>query len=397
MSEADLPSFLMTSEPGSFAQRTILHRKPQIIEAVLADNDYPQFVVERLRRLKGEIISEEIKPLTEDAPDVEEWNGLQAEFENRTWLEIPWYFAEAYFYRRLLEAVEYFQPGPLQGHDPFQASKRKQLDESIVPLSLAIDGIKEIDDLELSFENLLHASLWGNRVDLSNLTVADEIRNRQAMIERENLLINDFLKVFDAFQRRSLSHIAFANDNAGMELGFDILLADFLLRSNWVDKLTFFLKPYPFFVSDAMIKDLQETLKAYTQNSSPSLSHLGKRMERFISEGTLSLSDDWFWASARHFCEMPQSLYEEISCLDMVILKGDVNYRRLLSDRHWPHTTPITEIVDYFPTSFLVLRTLKGEIMVDLEEGEAERLKAEDPEWLINGERGLIQYVEQKI
>ncbi|MDH5687154.1 MAG: damage-control phosphatase ARMT1 family protein [Candidatus Bathyarchaeota archaeon] len=394
MSEADLPSFLMTSEPGSFAQRTILHRKPQIIEAVLADNDYPQFVVERLRRLKGEIISEEIKPLTEDAPDVEEWNGLQAEFENRTWLEIPWYFAEAYFYRRLLEAVEYFQPGPLQGHDPFQASKGKQLDESIVPLSLAIDGIKEIDDLELSFENLLHASLWGNRVDLSNLTVADEIRNRQAMIERENLLINDFPKVFDVFQGRSLSHIAFVNDNVGMELGFDILLADFLLRNNWVDRLTFSLKPHPFFVSDAMIKDLQETLKVYTETSSPSLGHLGKRMEKFLSEGVLSVSDDWFWASARHFCEMPQSLYEEISRFAMVILKGDVNYRRLLSDRHWPYTTQITEIAQYFPTSFLVLRTLKGEIIVDLEDGQAEKLKAEDPDWLINGKRGIIQHVE---
>ncbi|MFB0502467.1 MAG: damage-control phosphatase ARMT1 family protein [Candidatus Bathyarchaeia archaeon] len=395
MSEADLPGFLMTSEPGSFAQRTILHRKPQIIEAVIADNDYPQFVVERLQRFRKEIIRGEIQPLTEDAPDVEEWNRRQLKFENRTWLGLPWYFAETYFYRRLLEAVEYFQPGPLQGHDPFQASKRKQLDESIVPLSLAIDAINEIGDRELCFENLLHASLWGNRVDLSNLTVADEIRNRQAMIERENLLINDFPKVLGVFQGHSLSHIAFVSDNVGMELGFDILFADFLLRSDWVDRLTFFLKPYPFFVSDAVIKDLQETLKAYIQTSNPSLSHLGKRVEKFLSEGTLSLSDDWFWASARHFCEMPHSLYEEISRFAMVILKGDVNYRRLLSDRHWPHTTPITEIADYFPTSFLVLRTLKGEIIVDLEDGQAEKLKAEDPDWLINGERGIIQYVEQ--
>jgi uncharacterized protein with ATP-grasp and redox domains len=387
----------MTSEPGSFAQKTIVDRKPQIIETVIADNDYPPVIVERLKRFSKEIKSGKLKPLTEDAPDVDEWNRNWLKFENRTWLGLPWYFAEAYFYRRLLEAVEYFDLGPLQERDPFEASKRKQLDESIAALSLAVDAINQIGDRKLCFENLLHASLWGNRVDLSNLTVADEIRNRQAMIERENLLINDFPKVSDVFQGRSLSHVAFVNDNVGMELGFDILLADFLLRNNWVDRLTFFLKPYPFFVSDAMIKDLQETLKAYTETSSPSLSHLGKRMGNFLSEETLSLSDDWFWASARHFCEMPQSLYEELSRLDMIILKGDVNYRRLLSDRHWPHTTPITEIADYSPTSFLVLRTLKGEIMVDLEEGEAERLGAEDPDWLINGKRGIIQYVEQKL
>lgn len=384
----------MTSEPDSFAQRTILHRKPQIIEAVIADNDYPPFVVERLKGFRGEIISGKIQPLTEHAPDVEEWNRLQLKFENRTWLELPWYFAEAYFYRRLLEAVEYSHSGPLQKRDPFEASKRKQMDESITALSLAVDAMNQIDDRELCFENLLHASLWGNRVDLSNLTVADEIRNRQAMIERENLLISDFAKVLDVFQRSSVSHVAFVNDNVGMELGFDILLADFLLRSNWVGKLTFFLKPYPFFVSDAMIKDLHETLRVFTETSSPSLSRLGKRMQIFLSEGALAVSDDWFWASARHFCEMPQSLYEEISRFDMVVLKGDVNYRRLLSDRHWPYTTPITEIADYFPTSFVVLRTLKGEIIVDLEDGQAEKLEAEDPDWLINGRRGIIQYVE---
>jgi len=387
----------MTSEPGSFAQRTILHRKPQIIEAVIADNDYPQFVVERLKRFRKEIISGKIQPLTEDAPDVEEWNRLQLKFENRTWLELPWYFAEAYFYRRLLEAVEYFQLGPLQKRDHFEASKRKQLDESIAALGLAVDTINEIGDRELWFENLLHASLWGNRVDLSNLTVADEVRNRQAMIERENLLINDFDKVSEIFQGRSLSHVALVNDNVGMELGFDILLADFLLRNNWVDRLTFYLKPYPFFVSDAMIKDLHETLYAFSETSSPSLSHLGKRMQIFLSEGTLAVSGDWFWASACHFCEMPQSLCEEISRFDMVILKGDVNYRRLLSDRRWPYTTPITEIADYFPTSFVVLRTLKGEIIVDLEDGQAEKLEGEDPDWLINGKRGIMQYVEQKL
>jgi len=79
----------------------------------------------------------------------------------------------------------------------------------------------------------------------------------------------------------------------------------------------------------------------------------------------------------------------------MIILKGDVNYRRLLSDRHWPYTTSITDIVHYFPTSLLILRTLKGEIIVSLREGQAEEIEAEDPEWLINGKRGIIQYIER--
>ncbi|MCD6469722.1 protein-glutamate O-methyltransferase family protein [Candidatus Bathyarchaeota archaeon] len=393
-SQEKLPDFLMTSEPGSFAQKTILYRKPRIIEGVINDNDYPLLIVKRLIRFKEEILSGAIQPLTEDAPDVEEWNNLWLKFKGRTWLELPWYFAEAYFYRRLLEAVEYFQPGPLKNHDPFQKLKRKQLKESLPILDLAMRVLNNIRDLKLCFENLLHASLWGNRVDLSNLTVTDDVRRRQAMIERENLLINDFPKILKAFEEEPLSQIAFVNDNVGVELGFDLLLADFLLRNNWADKIIFYLKPYPFFVSDAMPKDLQETIKAFIKTSNPNLSDLGKRIEKALAEGIISTSADWFWASPYHFCEMPSSLYTELSRFDLVILKGDVNYRRLLSDRHWPYTTPIRKIVYYFPTSILILRTLKGEIIVDLKEGEAEKLEAEDPDWLINGKRGIIQFIK---
>ena len=48
-----------------------------------------------------------------------------------------------------------------------------------------------------------------------------------------------------------------------------------------------------------------------------------------------------------------------------------------------------------FPAPFVVLRTLKGEIMVGLEPGQAEAIAAQDPTWLINGKRGIIQYVNK--
>ncbi|MBM4464331.1 MAG: protein-glutamate O-methyltransferase family protein [Chloroflexi bacterium] len=49
----------------------------------------------------------------------------------------------------------------------------------------------------------------------------------------------------------------------------------------------------------------------------------------------------------------------ELGRSNLVILKGDVNYRRLLDDRHWPHTMRLEEVGDYFPLPFLVLRTLR--------------------------------------
>jgi hypothetical protein len=144
-----------------------------------------------------------------------------------------------------------------------------------------------------------------------------------------------------------------------------------------------------------MPKDLLGTVQAF-KKTSRRLNLLRKRLQDALSKKEISLETDLFWASPYHFPEMPISLYTKISRFDIVIAKGDVNYRRLLSDRHWPHTTPITEIVHYFPASLLILRTLKGEIIVNLKEGQAENLKVEDSDWLINGKRGIIQYVERK-
>ena len=46
------------------------------------------------------------------------------------------------------------------------------------------------------------------------------------------------------------------------------------------------------------------------------------------------------------------------------------------------------------PAPFVSLRTLKAELIVGMAEGQAEAIKAVDPDWLVNGERGVIHYVD---
>ncbi len=395
LDDKSLPQVLMTSKRGSFAQKTILHRKPQIINQVIADNDYSLEIIDKLILFKEEIVGNyKIQPLTEDTADVQQWNNLWIKYKNKTWLELPWYFAETFFYRRLLEVTKYFQPGAFLNKDPFQKSKSKEIENSIESLNYTIESIEKIKDPKISFEKRIHASLWGNRLDLSNFTVKNNIKHKQAIVERENILINDFSKVYDVITQESISHIAFFNDNIGIEFGFDLLLTDFLLRNNWVDKITFYLKPYPFFVSDVMPKDFDETVQRLHHSSYSNLQLLGNRIQTALNQGILSTSTDLFWASSSHFCEMTRSLSDELSNYDLIIHKGDVNYRRLLSDRHWPYTTSIREIIKYFPASILILRTLKSEIIVNLKNIQVKKVEAEDPEWLINGKRGIIQYVK---
>ena len=53
----------------------------------------------------------------------------------------------------------------------------------------------------------------------------------------------------------------------------------------------------------------------------------------------------------------------------------------------------MVDVCGYFPAPFVALRTLKGEIKVGLQPGQAQTLQAEDPTWLINEKRGVIQLV----
>jgi hypothetical protein len=135
--------------------------------------------------------------------------------------------------------------------------------------------------------------------------------------------------------------------------------------------------------------DVQETLSLLRAEA------LGQRLNEMLAAGRLALKTEAFWTSYLMFRKMPPALKAELAGSDLVIVKGDVNYRRLLDDRHWPHTARMEEIAAYFPAPFLVLRTLKGEIMVGLEPGQAEDLAAQDPTWLINGRRGIIQFVSK--
>jgi uncharacterized protein with ATP-grasp and redox domains len=390
--DVTLPPPLMTSEPGSFARRTIVERKPEIIRQVIADNGYPPSIVRALEAFREEVALRPMRPLREQAPDVAFWNRELAAHRGRTWLEIPWYLAESYFYRRLLEAVRYFQPGPWRGHDPFGKRKREQEELAVERLAEGWGQLAGVES-EVAFEALLHSCLWGNRADLSNYTVAVQARGGLAVSQERRHVLIDHTDAVRVLLADGLERVDFINDNVGLDLLFDLALADFLLVHRWAQTVIFHLKDRPFFVSDASPADVRATDSLLQAASDPAVRELGTRMEGHVEAERLILKDDPFWTSSLMFRRLPPSLRADLARSDLVILKGDVNYRRLLDDRHWPHTARMEEIAGYFPASFLVLRTLKGEIMVGLEPGQAEVLAAEDPTWLINGKRGIIQLV----
>jgi len=392
MTDQTLPPYLMTSDPDSFARHTILERKPQILRQVIADNEYPPEINAALDDLRNEIANQPIQPLHENAADVAFWNVEVSKLAGKTWLEIPWYFAETYFYRKVLEAIGYFQPGERQGLDPFAKQKRGQIESDIQ--KLAVEWV-QLSALEpgTRFEALLHSCLWGNRADLSNFTVTEKGRGGLTAHEERHLILIDDTEGIRKLLSSGVSRVDFICDNVGSDLLFDLGLTDFLLEQGWVKEVHLNLKNQPFFVSDAMPVDAILTINSLQKSPDAAMRDWGRRLEKNLADGRLILETDPFWTTCLMFRQMPDHLRQSLSRSAIVLIKGDVNYRRLLDDRAWVHTTHMEEVCSYFPAPFATLRTLKGEIMVGLETGQAEELQAKDPTWLINGKRGVIQLV----
>jgi hypothetical protein len=193
-----------------------------------------------------------------------------------------------------------------------------------------------------------------------------------------------------AFLRQKPRRVCIITDNAGTELLMDLALADFLLGQDLAVQIFLHLKPQPFFVSDAMPDDVDAGLEALDAGGD-SARALRIRLRAHLETGRLELHTHWLYATSLFYFELPEDLRATLAGFDLVILKGDVNYRRLVGDLHWPPTTPFEHATAYFPARLVALRTMKAELIVGLPAGEAERLREQDPEWMVNGQRGLIQ------
>ncbi|MGE5140859.1 MAG: damage-control phosphatase ARMT1 family protein [Rudaea sp.] len=386
-----LPAPLMTSEPGSFAQRTVAERIPGIVDDTIAHNHFTDQTLRAVLALRQEITSGVIRPIEEPGEDRDFWNELSHPYIGRSWLDVPWYWAETFFYRRMLEATGYFRAGPSYGVDPYAEKKETEF-ESGAALRAVAEVLHDATDLlpeEEQFRRLLYATLWGNRVDLS-YNVAAALGRSSAEEEQANLLVDDTAGIWRFLTTRPARRLMLIADNAGTELCLDLVLCDWLLEHRLVEEITLHVKAQPLFVSDAMERDVLRGLDALARPGGPALAP-ASRLEKALADGTLAVATHWFYATSLFYFQMPGDLAAQVASANLVLLKGDANYRRLLGDAHWPFTTRFARVVDYFPAPLVALRTLKAEEIVGLEPGRAEQERAADADWLVNGKRGVVQ------
>lgn len=297
---------------------------------------------------------------------------------------------------------------------------------------------------EALFVEMSEICLWGNATDLSLLTNLsyDDIQKLQGAESRkaneEKILVNDFPAAFACLKQAQASgtaerRIDIVLDNAGFELFVDLILAGYLLQSGLATQIVLHPKNMPWFVSDVVPKDfgdlLNVLLNAKSFYETPSdddeanditppplgekeqsdMKHLFDNWSTLYAEGQIILRPNVFWTEAGSYWRMPKiapALLEDLKQAELVIFKGDLNYRKLTGDAWWDPATPFNEAIGPLGAGSkirtLALRTCKADVVVGLPKGKDEELRAMEGgggdvrKWAWSGKWAVVSFCDGK-
>ncbi|KAG0170022.1 hypothetical protein DFQ28_004965 [Apophysomyces sp. BC1034] len=433
------PAYRAT-EKGSFAWDSTVRRWPIIIDSALveinealqkqsegASQREGQKIIESMKLLKAEIAADKpLRLLQDDEKDTRSWNEhIKKHFPEATWFSGTWLFNECYMYRRIRECFSItthwrdFDPFSSQKEATFRGSHRSVF-ELARKMPLMIEPMGE-EKLEIVYNELIQVCLWGNATDLSLLTnmTEEDIQRLQAIEEERLAEQKKFIVVdnIDALWTKLKSikdgRVDFVLDNSGFEVYVDLILADWLLQTKTASKVVFHCKTIPWFVSDVMPKDVPTLFECCLDpqffpasatrpvEDVEALETMVMRWKDYVGNGQLVISSHDFWCSGLPYCylnsEAPE-LFKDMATSDLVIFKGDLNFRKLVFDCDWPVTTPfkkaIGEDMGQRFTNIVSLRTNKADPIVGLREGQKEEIEkhASHNEWRCSGKYAVVEF-----
>lgn len=266
--------------------------------------------------------------------------------------------------------------------------------------------VPDSNSLEADLIQMIEINLWGNRCDLALKLGQDNVQNTLQFDKlkdlRPNILVNDCDKVMSklkSLKTQSKSTLDIVLDNAGYELFTDFCLVEFLHMTGILpiesSRVRFYVKDIPWFVSDAMVYDFQWTIK-YLEESAESelLKSLGQKWRSYLDRGIWTIENDFFFTLPHDFGQMQAmkpKLYQKLSEADLILFKGDLNYRKLIGDYRWSPTTSFEDALRGFhPSDLCTLRTIKSEICIGFE--TEEQLQSLPDDWKRSSDYAVVQY-----
>lgn len=370
------------------------------------------------------------KYISDSGSDTDLWNSALKELqskigeENCTWFKSPWLFAECYVYRRIRESM-LMCASALKDYDPYEKSKLESNEQSLKSVFQLITNLcplnfgEEKQDESLMrerFRVIMEALLWANKNDLSLSSgndVSSKIHNLIELLDsfRPNILCDHSEQLWQYLKNLKLNKengsvcIDIVLDNCSIELAADLILCDFLLRNELVDKIRLHGKAYSWFISDVTRSDFEYLIQQLQSSNSLIINNFLTRLNKYMhQENRLELNcEDAFWTLPYSFDQMERinsTMYLKFkSTSSLIIFKGDLNYRKLIGDLEWDLSTPLVEAVREFkPTSLCAIRTLKSDLAANLDRENPNFIEiikkyADSTKWMTTGDYGLVQFV----
>ncbi|PNS18625.1 Protein-glutamate O-methyltransferase [Sphaceloma murrayae] len=361
-------------------------------------------LISQLAALKYELQhNRQLTPIPEDVhPDISRYNAELASRSPLHWHTAPWLFSECYLYRRLCSI--FLLSTHWKSYDHFSALKTRTFRSSRLavlelsskynaivsqlrspPADLASKSPEEKAEAEkLLFTEMCEISLWGNATDLSLLASATyvDIASLQGFEARKkaekNILVNDVGKAYDVLAQarnrdpKGERRVDIVLDNSGFELFVDVVLAAYLLHAGLATVIVFHPKTMPWFVSDVVPRDFAglfeallspgsfwgeasdedvaagKTVAALTEHEAREMKSLAEDWTQLYAEGKFVLRPHGFWTEGGSFWRLPaeqRELVADLKQADLVVFKGDLNYRKLTADAMWRPTTPFNQAI----------------------------------------------------
>ena len=413
--EMSIPPLLDCTPLNEFAHYTATQRWPATIHTVINDNKekLDQKSLQQLNQLidackpDTAITLSDLYEPSSHCNEFNHWNHIRTQYSTYTLLTTPWYIAESYLYHLILTACNYFTH-PNDRYDPFAKQKQNELSDNNTwsLIESAIQLCNDSTDFNQTLAYLLELAVYGNRVDLSYRAVSDDQSNRldsklngliySLQNEQSSIIINDTQQVIDYVNTHTPMNLHIIHDNSGTELLCDLVLIYYFLCNGCCDTITLHCKQYPTFVSDATKSDILHHIITMIKHNNPMIQQCGRVINKFLRSNSIIIRSHSYWNSSEFYDKISDELIDIFTHADLTIIKGDANYRRTVEDRLWSTDIsiydPLIKPAQLFPSTFLLLRTLKSDTIVGVSNTVKHQLDCQDRKWRVNGKRGVIQF-----
>ncbi|MFR9530958.1 MAG: ARMT1-like domain-containing protein [Rikenellaceae bacterium] len=318
----------------------------------------------------------------------------------------PFLFAEHYFYYKLLDDYNKKRDKKMS-KDPFFKTKLNDYRKKF--LGKEKKNLTQINNLfsQKEMPNLsiiIQICIDANTADLSQ-------HGAKAYNNTSEILHGDSSKVEEFISRHKDQdfNISIIVDNTGIELLNDLLLAIYLLDKDLVKTVTFHAKVFPMYVSDVIFNP-----NGYGDDFSQLTDFLEKNIlcseykdsiETFIGRYKELLDDKKILIKPNALWNMPFAFNESENmrkafdsamegCSDLIIVKGDLNYRKLVGDKHWRYDKTFSSALREYKYSVLAIRAIKSSVIIGATQEQASTVRNN-----LNGydaKYGQVQFYEKK-